>query len=152
MTRTQVREHLFKLLFRIEFNSGEEMEEQLKLFFTDSPADAEEDYTSVGADIPEDDAEYIRVKYNGIVQKLSDIDNTINSAAKGWTTDRLGKVELAILRVAVYEMMYDEAIPVGVAIDEAVDLAKKFAQDGASSFINGILSGVIKQNNLSTDK
>lgn len=148
MTRTQVREHLFKLLFRIEFNPKEDMDEQIDLFFNDSPADVEEDYTSVGADIPLEDAEYIRTKYNGIIEKLSDIDAEINKSAKGWTTDRLGKVELAVLRLAVYEMLFDESIPVGVAIDEAVDLAKRFAQDGASSFVNGILSGVLKQNNL----
>lgn len=146
MTRTQIREHIFKLLFRIEFNSAEDMPEQLRLYFEDSIRDEEEDLLSVGADIPEKDAEYIRSKYSDIVSKLTDIDELINKAAKGWSVDRIGKVELSVLRLATYEMVYDDSIPVGVAIDEAVDLSKKFGQDGASSFVNGILAGVLKQN------
>lgn len=144
MTRTQVREHIFKLLFRVEFNSAEDMPEQLRLYFEDSITD--EDYTSVGADIPETDADYVREKYGFIMDKLQEIDDQINKAAKGWTVSRIGKVELAILRLAVYEILFDENIPVGVAIDEAVDLAKKFGQDGAASFVNGILAGVVRQN------
>lgn len=144
MTRTQVREHIFKLLFRIEFNSVEDMPEQLKLYFEDSLKDEEEDLLSVGADIPEKDAEYIRTKYETIIAKLTDIDDMISKASKGWSVGRIGKVELAILRLATYEIVYDDDIPVGVAIDEAVDLAKKFGQDGASSFVNGILAGVLK--------
>jgi len=144
MTRSQVREHIFKLLFRVEFNSSEDMPEQLRLYFEDSIAD--EDCLSVGADIPETEAEYIRNKYGLIMDKLPEIDEQINKAAKGWTVNRIAKVELAILRLAVYEILFDEEIPVGVAIDEAVDLAKKFGQDGASSFVNGILAGVVRQN------
>lgn len=147
MTRTQIREHLFKLLFRVEFNSIEDMPEQVRLYFEDSITD--EDYSSVGADIPESDAEYLRNKYDKIIEKLADIDSTIDKAAKGWTVKRIGKVELAVLRLAIYEILYDEAIPVGVAIDEAVDLSKKFGQDGASSFVNGILAGVVRQNDVS---
>lgn len=144
MTRSQVREHLFKLLFRVEFNSIEDMAEQERLYFEDSPADIEEDYTSTGADIPVSDAEYIKGKYELLIEKLPLIDEAINKAAKGWTVSRIGKVELAVLRLAIYEMLYDDSIPVGVAIDEAVDLAKKFGQDGAPVFVNGILAGVLK--------
>ena len=147
MTRTQVREHIFKLLFRVEFNSLKDMPEQLTLYFEDSIRDEEDELLSVGADIPEDDAEYIRGKYADIMDKLSDIDELINKAAKGWNTQRIGKVELAILRLAVYEVVYDDNVPAGVAIDEAVDLAKKFGQEGASSFVNGILAGVLKIDN-----
>lgn len=146
MTRTQVREHIFKLLFRVEFNSFEEMPEQLRLYFEDSFKDEEEDLVSVGADIPEEDAEYIRTKYALIMEKITQIDDLISKAAKGWSVERIGKVELAILRLATYEMQFDDDIPVRVAIDEAVDLSKKFGQDGASSFVNGILAGVLKQN------
>jgi len=146
MTRKQVREHIFKLLFRVEFNSSEEMPEQLRLYFEDSIAD--EDCASVGADIPENDAEYVRNKYGLIMDRLPEIDEQINKAAKGWTVSRIGKVEVAILRLAVYEVLFDDDIPIGVAIDEAVDLSKKFGQDGAASFVNGILAGVVRQNNL----
>ncbi len=129
MSRRELREQIFKLLFRIEFNKAEEMEEQKELFF-------EDDENPVG----EKDAAYIREKYDHIVEKLSDIDDMINEEAECWTTARMGKVELTILRLAVYEIKYDDTIPVSVAINEAVELAKKFGQDGASSFINGVLS------------
>lgn len=129
MSRRELREQIFKLLFRIEFNKAEEMEEQKELFF-------EDDENPVG----EKDAAYIREKYDQIVEKLSDIDDMINEEAECWTTARMGKVELTILRLAVYEIKYDDTIPVSVAINEAVELAKKFGQDGASSFINGVLS------------
>ena len=74
------------------------------------------------------------------MEKLDEIDNMINTRAKGWTTQRMGKVEVAILRVAVYEMIFDDDVPVGVAINEAVELAKKFGQEESSGFVNGILA------------
>lgn len=128
MSRRELREQIFKLLFRIEFNK-EDMEEQKELFF-------EDDENRIG----EKDAVYIREKYDSIAEKLPEIDNMINEEAECWTTARMGKVELTLLRLAVYEIKYDDAIPVSVAINEAVELAKKFGQDGAASFINGVLS------------
>ncbi len=117
------------MLFRIEFNKPEDMEEQKELFFLD-----EENYAE-GAD-----ADYIREKYDNIMEKLSEIDEMINEKAECWTTARMGKVELTILRLAVYEIQFDDTIPTSVAINEAVELSKKFGQDSSSSFINGVLS------------
>ncbi len=128
MSRRELREQIFKLLFRIEFNK-EDMEEQKELFF-------EDDENRIG----EKDAVYIREKYDSIAEKLPEIDNMINEEAECWTTARMGKVELTLLRLAVYEIKFDDAIPTSVAINEAVELAKKFGQDGAASFINGVLS------------
>ncbi len=128
MSRRELREQIFKLLFRIEFNTLEEMPEQEMLFFEDDcAADAE-------------DAEYISSKYQNIVEKLETIDSMLNERAENWDTARMGKVDLTILRLAVYEMTYDEEVPTGVAINEAVELAKKFGQDASSSFVNGILA------------
>ena len=128
MSRRELREQIFKLLFRIEFNTLEEMPEQEKMFFEDDcVADA-------------GDTEYISSKYQNIVEKLEVIDNMINEKAENWDTARMGKVDLTILRLAVYEMTYDEEVPTGVAINEAVELAKKFGQDASSSFVNGILA------------
>lgn len=129
MSRRELREQIFKLLFRIEFNSEQDMEEQKELFFEDEENPA-----------GEKDAEYIREKYDRIAARLSEIDEMINEQAECWTTARMGKVELTILRLAVYEIKFDENIPASVAINEAVELAKKFGQDGASSFVNGVLS------------
>lgn len=142
MTRSLVREHLFKLLFRIEFNRPQDMPEQVRLFFEDSFAD--EDHKSTGSDIPEEDREYIRNKYERIVELLPEIDEKISGASKGWSLARIGKVELAVMRLAVYEMLYDDDIPVGVAIDEAVELSKTFGQESSGPFVNGILATLAK--------
>ena len=128
MSRRELREHIFKLLFRIEFNSSEEMPEQEKLFFEDTCEAAPADET------------YISSKYHKIVEKLETIDNMLNSRAENWNTARMGKVDLTILRLAVYEIVFDDDVPAGVAINEAVELAKKFGQDASSSFVNGILA------------
>lgn len=128
MSRRELREQIFKLLFRVEFNSLEEMPEQEKLFFEDTcEADTE-------------DEAYISSKYQKVVEKLDTIDNMLNEKAENWNTSRMGKVDLTILRLAVYEIAYDEEVPTGVAINEAVELAKKFGQDASSSFVNGILA------------
>ncbi|HJA30098.1 MAG: transcription antitermination factor NusB [Clostridiales bacterium] len=129
MNRREQREQIFKLLFRIEFNEKEEMPEQCALFFED-----EENAAS------ERDMEYIRGKYERIAEKLPEIDGLINEKAKGWSTSRMGKVDLTIIRLAVYEIRFDEDVPLGVAINEAVELAKKFGQDGSAGFVNGILA------------
>ena len=112
MNRRELREQIFKLLFRVEFNDKEEMLQQCALFF--------EDEENV---VPEKDMAYIRGKYERIAEKLPEIDRMINETAKGWSTDRMGKVDLTILRLAVYEIRYDEDVPTGVAINEAVELA-----------------------------
>lgn len=128
MSRRELREQIFKLLFRIEFNSLEEMDEQEQLFFEDiCEADAA-------------DEEYISSKYRKIAEKLETIDEMINAKAENWNTARMGKVDLTILRLAVYEIAFDEEVPTGVAINEAVELAKKFGQDASSGFVNGILA------------
>ena len=131
MKRRELREHIFELLFRIEFNSWEEMPEQIRLFF----ADLEE--------LKEEDQSYIEAKYAHIVEKLPEIDKEIEETAKGWKLSRMGKVDLAILRLAVYETEFDDDVPVGVAINEAVELSKKFGGDDSPAFINGILAKLV---------
>ncbi|MCR5233705.1 MAG: transcription antitermination factor NusB [Lachnospiraceae bacterium] len=148
MTRSEVREHIFRLVFRLEFNEAEDMPLQLERYFEDTDKEDLDSDTPEDAEkiclFSEDDERYIRDKYDNIRGNLTGLDEVINSNAKGWDTGRMGKVDLAILRLAVYEMKYDEKIPVGVAIDEAVELAKKYGQDESPSFINGILASVAK--------
>ena len=129
MTRRRLREQIFKLLFRIEFNDASEMDEQCRLFF-----EVNDD------EFDEKDEEYIQSKYDAVLEKLSEIDEAINSRTKGWTTERMSKVDLTIIRLGVYEMLYDDEIPEGVAVNEAVELAKRFGQDESYSFVNGVLS------------
>lgn len=129
MSRRELREQVFKLLFRVEFNPMEEMPEQIQFFLEDQEIPMEEK-----------DCVQIREKYEHIIEKLENIDELINEEAECWTTNRMGKVELSILRLAVYEIKYDEDIPAGVAINEAVELSKKFGQEDSYRFINGILA------------
>ena len=131
MTRRELREEIFKLLFMVEFYSKEEMAEQVKSYFEDFPE----------KEISENDHAYIEEKYENICA----IDEKIAGAAKGWKLERIGKSDLSILRLGVYEMLYDDDIPVGVAINEAVELAKSFGENESASFINGILGKLARQ-------
>lgn len=129
MGRRELRERIFLLLFRVEFNVPEDMPEQIRMFFDDD----EVTYT-------EKDALYISEKYEKIVSRLAELDQMLTEKAEGWDVKRMGKVELTILRLALYEMNYDDDVPVSVAINEAVELAKKFGQDTSGSFVNAILA------------
>ena len=128
MKRSEQREHIFKTLFGIEFNAPEEMEEQLALYFEQREI----------AD--EKDCEYISTKAKAVAAHVAEIDAMINENAKGWKTTRMNKVDLTILRLAVYEMKWDEEVPTGVAINEAVNLAKKYSSEDGASFVNGVLA------------
>ena len=131
MKRRELREHIFQLLFRVEFNGQEEMSEQIDMFVDDMKEEI---------DVKEADEAYISGKYKKIVEKLPEIDAKLDEVSKGWKTTRMGKVDLTILRLAVYEMIYDEDIPEKVAINEAVELARKFGGDESPAFINGVLA------------
>lgn len=129
MSRRSVREHIFKLLFHIEFNKREEMEQQIEHFYMD-----EENIAS------EEDTAEIRTKLNKVLDHLPEIDQEINEKTTGWTTDRLGKVDLTILRLAIYEIQMDDDVDTSVAINEAVELAKKYGQKESAGFVNGVLA------------
>ncbi len=133
MNRRSLREQVFKVLFRVEFNSLEEMDEQCRLFLEHEDMD-----------ISEADGEQIRIRFNSIRDKLTEIDTMINERTKGWKTERMGKVDLAIIRLAVFEMKFDENIPEGVAINEAVELAKRFGQEESAGFVNGVLAKFVE--------
>lgn len=127
MRRSELREHIFKMIFGIGFSEDEQMKEQLEL------------YLDQLEDVSEKDYQYMLEKAHAIVLNVQEIDELINANASGWTTARMNKVDLSILRLAVYEMKMDEDIPVQVAINEAVELGKRFSGDEAPAFINGIL-------------
>lgn len=131
MGRSELREHIFRIIFRIEFQPKEEMEEQLALYLEEleSAKDTEK--------------EYIRTKYAAIAEKVEMIDEKINASVTGWKTSRMGKVDLTILRLAVYEIEWDEEVPQGVAINEAVELAKRYGGEESPSFINGVLGKIV---------
>lgn len=127
MTRRQIREQVFKMLFAVDFHDAEELQTQEGLF--------DDDLTS-----SEKERDYILERYRNIIEKIGEIDEMINSVSEGWKTRRMAKVDLTLLRLAVYEMKYDEDIPVKVAINEAVELAKQYGTDDSPAFINGVLA------------
>lgn len=121
------------LLFRVEFHGSEDMPDQVRLFFEDRETA-----------VPEKDAEYIRSRCGEVQEKIPEIDRLINENTAGWDTTRMGKVELTVLRLAIYEMRYDDKIPVSVSINEAVEIAKKYGQENSGAFVNAILAKIVK--------
>ncbi|MBR5127914.1 MAG: transcription antitermination factor NusB [Roseburia sp.] len=128
MTRRALREQVFLMLFRVEFHTAEEMDEQIAL------------YKEQLEECSEKDCDYIVNKFRSIVGKLEEIDTAIGEASKGWKVSRMAKVDLALIRLAVYEMKYEEDIPVKVAINEAIELAKQYGTDDSPAFVNGVLA------------
>ena len=130
MTRKQAREEAFILIFEKEFND-----------------DSLEDILSLAEEVREIEAdEYVKKVFFGTFENIEAIDDLISQNAIGWSKKRITKTALAILRLAIYENKYFDQIPVSVSINEAVELAKKYATKEDASFINGILSTVAKQN------
>ena len=128
MSRREIREQIFKLLFRIEFHQGEELPEQLALSLEDMEHASEADL------------EYIRTKAEDIRNHITEIDAMVNEKSEKWKTNRMAKAELAIIRLGVYEMKFEEDIPVSVAINEAVELAKAYGAENGPAFVNGVLA------------
>ena len=132
MGRSELREHIFKMIFGLEFSENEQIDEQLEL------------YLDQLVDVREKDHDYMLAKTKGIAEKVDEIDQIINENTTGWKTSRMNKVDLSILRLAVYEMKWDEDVPVKVAINEAVELAKRFSGEEGPAFINGVLGKIAK--------
>ncbi len=130
MTRRALRENIFKILFKLEFNTVDEMKEQMNFSL------------DIIEDIEDKDKDYIINKTNNIIGLIGDIDSTIEEVSSGWKKERLGKAELTILRLAIYEMKYDEDVPFKVAINEAVELSKIYCNEDAKGFVNGVLAKV----------
>lgn len=130
MTRREIRELIFKMVFRVEFHDEEEIPEQLRLFMDAlEPAD-------------ERDRAYIEHKVKDILAHLDEIDTIIDGSAQNWKTSRMAKVELTLIRLAVYEIRFEDEIPTGVAINEAVELAKSYGEENSPAFVNGVLARI----------
>ena len=132
--RTELREATFLILFRMDFYPKEDMEEQIKDFF-----EGEDGFT-------EAERQYIGDKVISIAEKLDEIDQVLDEYSIGWKVKRMSKVDLTILRLAYYEIKYDEKVPVSTAINEAVELAKNYGEENSASFVNGILAKAAKNN------
>lgn len=126
MRRSKVREHIFKMLFSIGFDAAD-ADEQIEL------------YLEQVEEASEEERGYMRKKVKDIVAHEEEIDAMINEHTTGWKTGRMNKVDLSVLRLAVYEMKWDDEVPVKVAINESVELAKNFSGDEGPAFVNGVL-------------
>lgn len=157
MSRKLAREIAFKIVFSSNFKFEDELEnpiqeeenyktvggELLDNIVADKELIFQEDQTDGNDEVTEEDRKYISQVTRGIEENIEKLDEIIKPFLKGWTMERIGKTDLAILRLAVYEIIFRDDIPYKVSINEAVELAKIFCEDNSPSFINGVLAGVI---------
>ncbi len=127
INRREAREAVFTLLFETEFRRDETFE---TIFET----------STENREIDED--AYIRRVYFGVCENRDRLDEIINRHAKGWKMTRISRVSRSILRLSAYEMLECEDIPNSVSINEAVELCKKFDEEAARPFVNGVLNGI----------
>ncbi len=140
MKRRDAREVALCLLFDYSFNAGEDSDEILKLYLKCFP--------EKGGDISVDEIrndEYISTVFYGAIQKAEELDAYIEKVSENWKPDRISRISRAILRLAIFEMLYMDDIPVKVSANEAVELAKKFDHENGFSFVNGILGKVAEE-------
>ena len=140
MNRHEIRKEVFKAVFMNEFYDSEEMNQVINTFL-DGRDNAEEEDLLKNNKTEEDEA-YIKSKAEDIISKLTEIDEMINKSVDGWKTTRMAKVDLTLIRLALYEIKY-ENLPVGVAINEAVSLADEFGTDSSAGFVNGALAKLV---------
>jgi len=135
MNRSAVRECTFKLLYSNEVQK-EMTDEQILMFFEENNINVEENI------------KYIKQCINGIETNLDEIKELIEKNLKeNWSINRISKIDISILKLAIYEMLYIK-VPYKVVINEAVELAKKYGEDSSKAFINGILASIVKEKNL----
>lgn len=142
MSRRLAREYAIQFLFSTAFNKDENIDEMLQEFFLIRKELNEDNLQSL---ISLNDIKYAEEIIRGTTDKVQNIDNLIQSNITGWTKDRIAKVDLAILRLALYEIIYRDDIPDSVAINEAIELAKKYSTDESGGFVNGVLGKIVRE-------
>jgi N utilization substance protein B len=123
---------MFCLLFQNEFYETDEFSVQRDIYLEQKS-------------LKKTEQEEILSKLEQLIGFLPDIDKRIEEYSRGWKLDRIAKAELAILRLAVFEALHDDGVPVGVAVNEAVELAKKYGDDNGPAFVNGILGKIVNE-------
>ena len=135
--KRKVRKYAFELIFGYEFNK----EESALSYYN----------TAYDNFVCEDDEEEsVKAVFLGICDNISDIDSVIGSHLNGWKITRLSRTILSLMRVSVYEMMYAK-LPPAISINEAVELAKEYGEDGSASYINGVLNNIAKELSLNAE-
>ena len=133
MTRSEMREQVFKELFLIMFYQEDEIDGQCEI------------YKDNLSELSEADRDEIGERVKAVIPHIPELDAAIDSVSEGWRVKRMGKVELSILRLAAYEMKYDDQVPVRVAINEAVELTKTYGGEESFAFVNAILGKLAKK-------
>ncbi|MBQ6146007.1 MAG: transcription antitermination factor NusB [Clostridia bacterium] len=131
MDRSLAREIAMKMLYAASCGGEESMNEVLE--------QSEQADTLSGAD-----KTFLENLVSGVRERQEELDAIVGQYAQGWALNRLARVDLTILRMAVYEILYMPEVPVGASINEAVELSKRFCEDKSSGFINGILGSVAR--------
>lgn len=135
LTRRQLREHLLRLLYLREFHEPAEFDEQFDLYI--------ENFAALEN---EEDVKELRDRFDAIGSHLDEIDKMIEKAASNWKFSRIGKIELMVLRIALFEIRFDDEVPNKAAINEAVEISKAYGSDDMSyGFVNGVLGSVVKE-------
>ncbi|MEE3393590.1 MAG: transcription antitermination factor NusB [Lachnospiraceae bacterium] len=137
MEKSKFREKLFKLVYLIEFHERAEIMEEAQL-----------NIESFEENISEKTAKQLKKKLGDILDRIDDIDKIIDQKSEKWDTERIGKADLASLRLGIYEMVYDDNVPINVAVKEAVVLADTYGTDKSYAFVNGILSAVASDDSI----
>lgn len=133
MTRTKLRENLYIMLFQSDFHGEEDLSEQAEMYLEDLEGASKKAKTE------------LKERFEAVISNLPAIDAKIEEKAEGWTVSRMAKADLTVMRLAVFEILFDESVPNGVAINEAVNLAKIYGTEKASGFINGVLASIVRE-------
>ena len=133
LTRKESRKHIFALVFQLSFYEDIDIDEMLSCYIEEQEL----------VDISDNSRQFIYDEFKGTYTHLEELDKIISDNLKGWTLNRLNKVDLAVLRLALYEIIYGD-IPKSVAINEGIEISKTYSSDEAPNFINGVLGTIAK--------
>ena len=145
MSRTTARAAAMQMIFE-KISGGQGGEETLKMVYDELREDGFPGVEHIGSREPDaDDREYITAALEGVLTHREEIDSLIGKTAKGWPLDRMSLVDLTILRLAVWEILYAPDVPGSVSIAEALELTERFSDPEDKSFVNGILGTVLRE-------
>ena len=145
MSRTTARAAAMQMIFE-KISGGQGGEETLKMVYDELREDGLPGVERIGKKEPDpEDREYITAALEGVLAHLEEIDALIEKTAKGWPIDRMSLVDLTILRLAVWEILFVEDVPGSVSIAEAMELTERFSDPEDKAFINGILGTILRE-------
>ena len=148
MSRTTARSAAMQLIFE-KVSGGQGGEDTLKLVYDELREYGIPGERQVGEQEPdEEDREYIAKAFNGVLEHLDELDELIGKTAKGWTTERMSLVDLTVLRLAVWEILYNPEIPANVSVAEALELTERYSDPEDKPFVNGILGTIVREHTV----